>query len=162
MKKKIGLTAVILLIVVIILGYKIINKENKIPKMFIEYNTINGYTEKVSLNNSTASWKFNFLNVVMDGNHPLDSIGHIAEIKKEDILDEISISFSSTPISYTVRYWPDSYIGNQDAYENYYNIAEILDGKIHLPNDGQGYIYEIHGIWSRGDAYFAFYITNDK
>ncbi|MDD4729787.1 MAG: M56 family metallopeptidase [Dysgonamonadaceae bacterium] len=130
-----------------------------IPTMQLKY-TIEGTTDKVTVKPGTSSWNYNNESIEIESPHPLDSVGFIPKIIKSDNLNEITVIFSSTPTSYTVRYWADNYIGNEKAYEDFYNVVEISNDIIVLPNGEPGYIYEIHAMWPQGNAYYAFYVTD--
>lgn len=137
------------------------NQIKDVPTMLIKY-TIDGKTKEVSVNRGTSSWNFKDESVETDGLHPLDSVGYMPEIKKTDGLNDIIISFSSIPTSYTVRSWEDNCIGNEEVYEKDYKIIEYANDTIIIPKDKLGYIYEIHATWPQGNAYYAFYITSEK
>lgn len=153
----------ILILLLVAMAVILINKNNNanVPSMNLEYKS-EGKSEKVSVKPGTSSWKNIFRGSQADGSHPLDSVGYMPEIKKTDDLKELKISFSSRPTSYTVRFWTDNYIGKEEAYENYFETIKTTDDMITLPNDEKGYIYEIHATWAQGNAYYAFYIINDK
>lgn len=155
LKKFVG--AIILMLILIMIFISL--KKSTVPTMQLEY-AIENKTEIVTVKHSTASWNNIIGGIQSDGLHPLDSVGLMPEIEKTDDLKELIIKFSFMPTSYTVRRWKDSYIKNEKAYD-YYELLEISDDKIVLPNDGMGYIYEVHAIWPQGDAYYAFYISNN-
>ena len=161
MGKKFNIVLVVILIAVIFIGCKRISSVVDTPKMQLDYTT-DGNTVKELVNYGAASWNNGINSFQSDSLHPLDSVGIILQIKKTESLKELKISFSSMPTSYTVRRWEDSYIKNSDAYEKYYEIVGITDNAITLPVDNKGYIYEVHAIWSQGNAYYAFYITNSN
>lgn len=134
-----------------------------VPEMKLEY-TVDGEPYQMSILSGTSSWSIDNRDGTItreetDSPNPLDAAGHLPEIVKIVDLEALKINFSLTPDSYTVRRWKDSYIGNAQAYEDYYEVVEILDNTITLANDGQGYVYEVHATWSQGNAYYAFHIT---
>jgi len=166
MKKTFIIISIILIINMIFAGcsnsYNISEELKEAPEMKLEY-TIDEKTTKVTVNHGTSSWKYSngdgmFTNIESDSAHPLDSVKFIPLIEKTNELKELIISFSLTQDSYTVRRWTDNYIGNEDAYENYYENLELKGNTIVLPDDEQGYIYEVHATWPQGDAYYAFYV----
>ena len=65
MKKKMsGISMIGVLLIVLLVGgiffvYKMVNIGNDIPKMQLEY-TVDGKTEKVSVNHGTASWNSSY------------------------------------------------------------------------------------------------------
>lgn len=157
MKKIAG--AVILLLITITIF--VVFTKFSVPTMKLQY-TVEGKTEKVSVKHGTSSWNNIFGSRQSDSLHPLDSVGRMQEIEKTDDIKELHIEFSSPPTSYTARRWKESYIRNEDAYENYYERLDVSDNTIYLPDDGRGYIYEVHAIWPQGNVYYAFYVTNDR
>ena len=157
----IGVLLIVLLVGGIFFVYKMVNIGNDIPKMQLEY-TVDGKTEKMSVNHGTASWQTIYGGIQSDSLHPLDAVGDIPEIKKIDGLKEIKINFSSKPTSYSVRCWEDRYIKKTEAYEKYYEVVKISDNTFTVPDDNKGYIYEVHATWPQGDVCYAFYITNSN
>ena len=157
----IGMMLIVMLVGVIFGGVKIFSIGGIVPKMQLEY-TVDGKTEKMSVNHGTASWQTIYGGIQSDSLHPLDAVGVIPEIKKIDGLKEIKINFSSKPTSYSVRCWEDRYIKKTEAYEKYYEVMTISDDTFSVPVDNKGYIYEVHATWPQGDVCYAFYITNSN
>jgi len=89
-------------------------------------------------------------------------VGVIPQIKKTDGLKEIKIGFSSKPSSYSVQCWKYSDIKRLDAYEKYCEVVDISDNTFTDPVDNNGYIYEVHAIWSKGDVYYSFYLESSN
>lgn len=135
-----------------------------VPVIYIEY-TLDGEELQMQIAATTSSWKIEQedgtgVNANSDGSNPLDSTANLEEIEKTDELTALKISFSLIQESYTVRCWPDNYIGQPEAYEDYYEQVDVSEDTIVLPNDGQGYVYEVYAIWSQGEAYYSFYVVN--
>ena len=94
-----------------------------------------------------------------DSTHPLDNNSQPDIITKMDDMNKIELVFSMPPSSYTVKRWPDTFIGN--IVDNVQNaeIVNVVDSAIVLSNEDKGYIYEVYATWLQGNAYYSFYIN---
>jgi hypothetical protein len=118
----------------------------------------------------TSGWSYfngnDIINFVMDSKHPLDSSNNLPKIEKTK---KIKISFSNPPSYYTVRYWTENYIGDASAYEMYFQIMDVKDDTINLPNEELGYIFEVKAVWEsvngikniQGYANYAFFVLGN-
>lgn len=138
-----------------------INEQIKdIPTLQLIYQQDNK-TKKTILPPGTATWHYGDSIIHADAFHPLDAIGKIPEIEKED-LAEIKLNFSLPPTSYTVRVWTEEYIGNNEAYEDYYEEVDISNDTLMVPEDDLGYIYLVHAFWPQGNVHYSFYVTKPE
>jgi hypothetical protein len=84
--------------------------------------------------------------------------------------NKIKILFEYKPSYYTVRYWPENYIGDESAYEMYFQTIDVEDDIIIFPIQNQkgGYIFELKAVWEsingingiQGEACYAFFLGN--
>jgi len=132
----------------------------EIPELQLEYN-VDGMPHKVTALRGVCNWTFdNGTAVLTDSAHPLNSVEYMPEIKKNDQLESLKITFTLTPDSYTVRRWHESCIGEtyeQYKYEQYEEIT-ITDDTITLSHNDNGYIYEVYATWPQSYIYYSFYV----
>ena len=76
---------------------------------------------------------------------------------------KIELQFSQLPQSISVQRWNMEHWyavrsdhDNMDRAMNEYEPVEIIETTIHLNNDGQNYIYEVHATWQEGFSLFTF------
>ncbi len=134
-----------------------------VPNMQLEY-LLSGKTVGEEVRHGTSSWTYEngdgtSTNTLTDSAHPLQAIESLLKIENIVEIEELKISFSKTPDSYMVCRWPDSCVGDNEAFENFEKV-EVSDDTITVADDGQGYIYEVRATWVQGYAHYAFYITN--
>jgi hypothetical protein len=139
--------------------------KNKVPYLQLRYMTREDYYNLNALL-GTYSWSFENEDgittaIESDSAHPLDSVGQMPEIEKTDDMRIIELKFLIPPTSYTVRRWENKYIGDAQAYEQYYETADVSDNAIVLSDDGKEYVYEVYATWPQGNAHYSFYVTSE-
>lgn len=149
----------LLLLIFVIIGYNIQPKD--VPQLQLQY-IEGGEKHKATALLGTRSWRRWNSAYSADSLHPLDSVGFMPVITKTEELKVITLSFASAPDEYSARYWTEDNIGKIEEYETKDTAVEINNNTITLPESELGLIYEIHAIWSQGDAYYSFYITNKE
>jgi|GEM_PF-2921845 len=137
--------------------------KDQVPYLKIQF-TSHGETGYAVATMPGCSWDYENEDGTMSGfeacgNSPLDSIDMVRKIEKTADMSELELIFTIPPESYTVRRWHEKYIG--DAQENWqhYEVLNVSDNNIIiLPDDGAGYVYEVHAKWQQGYSDNCFYV----
>lgn len=155
--RKLQIAAILLLLMIfVVISFSIQPKD--VPQLQLQY-IEGGEDHSITALLGTRSWKKWNSAYSADNLHPLDSVGYMPEINKTESLNEIILDFEAAPDKYSVRYWTDDNVGNIEAYESEYTSVEVKGDTITIPESEHGLIYEIHAVWSQGDAFYSFYIT---
>lgn len=93
--------------------------------------------------------------VESDGIFPLDQISNLEPIMIQE--DSFGIVFDEIPNSYTIGYWTDDNIG-KGIWGDDLTELKSKDGIVKFPNKNEGYIFQICGSWSEGNAYYYVYL----
>ena len=89
----------------------------------------------------------------------INYISELSKIKKTADMSEIELIFTVPPESYTVRRWYNQYIDETQGNRRRFEDIDVPDNNIIiLPDDGAGYIYEIHAEWQQGYSDYAFHV----
>ncbi len=139
------------------------NDLKDIPIMFVQYRR-RGVVYSTQLRANAAYWKYKApdgtISGVPIGNapHPMEHINLLPRIDLPAGVSTISFDFTVKPSSFTVRYWPDSYAGIEEAYDVMYETLKVNGRSVQIPRSRQGLVFQVHGMWPRGNAYYEFYV----
>ncbi|MDF2539663.1 MAG: hypothetical protein K0S76_2684 [Herbinix sp.] len=134
----------------------------EIPVLYISF-IAKETTKSIDIQSDQYLWEYNNENdtdarIIGDSFfHPLAMADLLLKVELPEGVNKVSIQFSENPTSYTVRYWPDYYAGNQEAQFNYKNYLKTVRDAIALPKD-KGIIVQVYALWPQGEAYYAFYM----
>lgn len=160
MRRKIQIPIILLLLMIfVVISFN--SQPKDVPQLKLKY-IEGGEKHTTTALLGTRSWRRWTSAYSADSLHPLDSVGYMPEIRKTEELKEITLSFAFAPDEYSVRYWTEDNIGEIETNETNDITVEMIDNTIILPEGELGLIYEIHAIWTQGDAYYSFYITNKE
>lgn len=93
------------------------------------------------------------------GPHPLDRSEATPELVLDPGQKTLRVVFSLVPETYSLRCWPDSYLGEAEKYESDASALAVTGDTISLPENGKGYIYELTAEWKNGHASYSFHIS---
>jgi hypothetical protein len=134
-----------------------------IPIMYLQY-PINQEVITYELQANNYTWKYTNPDGVSSDvigenfQHPLDNVNSLPQIAIPSNQSYIILFFSSTPLSFTSKYWPDCYAGTNEAYHTQYHYLNVMDNTLPLPKDEMGYIFQVNAIWPQGNANYEFHI----
>ncbi|MCL2677602.1 MAG: hypothetical protein FWE85_00940 [Clostridiales bacterium] len=149
--KRIILTALCLILIALACA----SCSKPVPELRLEY-TVEDEAQIITVKAYSYNWRSGLNGVSAAVAHPLDSIGNVPLIDKNGGPDELKLSFSRAPDSFSVVCWPDEYLGH-----GYYPDGEpvgVSDGILVLSADGMGYIYQVTAKWPQGSVSYVFYV----
>lgn len=134
-----------------------------IPVLYIQY-PINQEIVTYEIQSANYTWKYTNPDgttseiIAENFQHPLDNINSLPQIVIPFNQPNITLFFSSIPLSFTSKYWPDYYAGANETYHTQYQYSNVIDNTLSLPKDDMGYVFQVNAIWPQGNANYEFYI----
>jgi len=141
----------------------------KVPKLYLSIQNTDIREQYIEALQLTTSWTVSYDDGTSyfygtDSPHPLQlqqTAFDEATLYFTKLSEEIILHFNDDylPQTITVQRWPSEYAyGSQDIqkYLDKSDHVALNESSIHLEDDGQNYIYEIHATWHEGMSFYAF------